>query len=46
MIFFSIFFVLRPSNYVGKHSEILTSTRNEIRPLNTDFQGQQCLEEF
>ena len=28
--FFSIFFVFSPSNYVGKHSEILVSTRNEI----------------
>ena len=44
--FFSIFFVFSPSNYVGKHSEILVSTRNEIWPRNTDFKGQQCLEEF
>ena len=35
-----------PSNYVGKHSEILVSTRNEIWPWNTDFQGQKCFEEF
>ena len=45
-ILFSIFSVLSPSNYVGKHSEILASTRNEIWPWNTVFQGQQCFEEF
>ena len=37
--FFSIFFLFSTSNYVGKHSKTLTSTRNEIWPWNTDFQG-------
>ena len=46
MILLSIFFVFSSSNYVGKDSEILASTRNEIWPWNTDFQGQQCFEEF
>ena len=41
-----IFFVYSPLNYVEKHSEILASTRNEIRPWNTDFKGEQCFEEF
>ena len=30
VIFSSIFFVFSPSNYVGKYSEILAITRNEI----------------
>ena len=46
VIFSIIFFVLSPSNYIRKHSEILASTKNEIWPWNTDFQDQQCFEEF
>ena len=30
VIFSVVFFVFNPSNYVGKHTEILASTRNEI----------------